>query len=683
MMFTTPMRLLAAVALDESSEDVSRELLRLGALDFVSVRDLAGDWKDRVSSPPSGGAEVRLGELRRRLEGFLRMPGSPIRPPDPSLDDRDPLDPAEAEKTLDSLSAEVSAVRDRQKAVQEDILRLSEMRRQLETFDDLGKPSGLGSAYSFLAVRTGTAASSRFPALEEALASLPSVLVPWGDPAGPSRKALVVTLKRDEGRLAPLLSQAGWEDGILPEESRAFPSRDGKARDGKAQALRGLDARVLALRERQNGLQSELEDLFRRRGPELQRLWARLRVQELLERVRSRFSRTERTVLFSGWIPRDRAEAVEEGIRRASGGRCHIEWISEREGRERSLEAPVALRNPGILRPFEALVRNFAVPEYGAVDPTPFTAAAYLAMFGLMFGDAGHGLVLALLGVLGILSARRGGGDDSLPRLILYCGFAAIAAGVLFGSYFGMPWLPPLWFDYHGVVSGHRAVAGAVRTVYDILGITIKFGLVVLGTGLLINWINLARKRRWLTLILDKAGILGGWIYGAGTWTAFRFVQSGYTTLPDPDLLVLILGLPTLALALKGPIEYARHAPEKRRRFGALTMVDFLMEWIVEVLEIYSGYLANTLSFMRVAGLGIAHVSLMTAFFQIARMLNPGGGFSIAASAVLVLGNLLVIALEGLSAGIQSLRLNYYEFFSKYFNGTGRAYAPVSLKSSE
>lgn len=678
MIFTTPMRLLAAVVLDKSSEDVSRELLRLGTLELISVRDLASEWKDRVGPLPSDGTEARIEELRRRLEGLLRIPGNPIRLPVPSLDDRTPLDLAAAEKTLDALAAEIGSIRDRQKAAQEDILRLSEMRRQLEVFDDLSKPSGLGSAYSFLAIRTGSVPSSRLPALEEALAALPSVLVPWGDDSAPSRNALVVTLKRDEGRVAPILSRAGWEDGIPAGDSRDAPSRDGKVR-----ALQGIDARVADLRERQKAYQSELEELFRKRGPELESMWTRLRLRELLGRVKSRFARTERTVLFSGWIPADAAQAVEEGIRKATGGRCHIEWISEKEVREHNQEAPVDLKNPRLLRPFEALVRNYAVPEYGSVNPVPFTAAAYLVMFGLMFGDTGHGLVLALLGGAGVLAARRSEKDDTLARLILYCGFSAIVAGILFGSYFGMPWLPPVWFNYHGIVTGREAGEGSVRTVYDILGITIKFGLAVLGTGLVLNWINLIRRKRWLTLALDKGGLLGGWIYGAGAWAAFLFVGSGYRTLPDPDLLFWILGLPTLILALKGPAEYFLHPPEHRKPFGALTIVDFFMEWIVEVLEIYSGYLANTLSFMRVAGLGIAHVSLMTAFFQIARMLNPSGGFSAAAVAVLTLGNILVIALEGLSAGIQSLRLNYYEFFSKYFNGTGRAFRPISLGTRE
>ena len=99
------------------------------------------------------------------------------------------------------------------------------------------------------------------------------------------------------------------------------------------------------------------------------------------------------------------------------------------------------------------------------------------------------------------------------------------------------------------------------------------------------------------------------------------------------------------------------------------------MDWAIEMLEIFSGYLANTLSFMRVAGLGIAHVMLMVAFFQIAEMISPGRT-SILSIIVLLFGNALVIALEGLSAGIQSLRLNYYEFFSKYFTPTGIEFRP-------
>ena len=672
MIFTAPMRLLAAVVLEETSEDVSKELLRLGALDFVSIRDLDGDWKDRVEPLQVNDSLARIEELRKRLEGFFRISEFSARLPEPSVDNLAPLDLEAAGKTLDVLASEVTGIRDRQKVAQDEILKLGEIRRQLELFEDLGKPSGLGSSYSFLAVRTGTVLASRFPALEESLHGLPSVLIQSGKTDGPSLGVLLVTLKRDDARVEPLLRQAGWEDVIFPEGTP----------DNKAQALRELDSKTDALRARQEECRKELERLFEQKAESLTNLWTGLRVHELLTRMRSSFSHTNRTILFSGWIPKERQAAVEEGIRKAAGGKCYLEWLSPEQGEAKRLEAPVVMRNPKALQPFEMLVKNYAVPEYGTIDPTPFVAVAYLSMFGLMFGDAGHGLVIAIIGLLGILSARKKGSSDTLFRLFVYCGGAAVVTGALFGSYFGHEWFPPLWFDYHGVVAGH-AQGGAISSVYDILGITIKFGMAVMGTGLILNWINLIRKKRWLPLLLDKGGILGGWIYAVGAWAAFYFVGKNYKELPSTNLLFFLLGLPTLALLLKAPIEYFHSDPARRKKFGPLTLVDFFMEWIVEILEIYSGYLANTLSFMRVAGLGIAHVSLMAAFAQIARMISPEGPLSIGAILVLFLGNVLVIALEGLSAGIQSLRLNYYEFFSKYFNGTGRAYKPISLSGKE
>ena len=144
--------------------------------------------------------------------------------------------------------------------------------------------------------------------------------------------------------------------------------------------------------------------------------------------------------------------------------------------------------------------------------------------------------------------------------------------------------------------------------------------------------------------------------------------------------LFFLLGIPVILLAFKAPIH---HAIERRNGRGAplhaMSIVDFIMDWIVEVLEVFSGYLANTLSFMRVAGLGIAHEALLIAFFQIANMAGSGTLGGLWSALILILGNVLIIALEGLSAGIQSLRLNYYEFFSKYFTGAGRPYDPVSL----
>ena len=133
-----------------------------------------------------------------------------------------------------------------------------------------------------------------------------------------------------------------------------------------------------------------------------------------------------------------------------------------------------------------------------------------------------------------------------------------------------------------------------------------------------------------------------------------------------------------MLLLLKEPLHHWQHRHDKDEKSNLLMLfANIAMEWIVELLEIFSGYLSNTLSFMRVAGLGIAHVCLMISFFTLAGMTSS----KIMAAVILVLGNILVIGLEGLSAGIQALRLNYYEFFTKFFHGTGKLYTPISLNS--
>jgi len=191
--------------------------------------------------------------------------------------------------------------------------------------------------------------------------------------------------------------------------------------------------------------------------------------------------------------------------------------------------------------------------------------------------------------------------------------------------------------------------------------------------GLFLNWINLVRHKRWLKLLLDKTGLLGAWAYGGGIYIGYYYMTRN--AFPGDNTLLFLAIIPMLLFLLKPPFTYFARPKESRRPFTVMTLVDFFMEWIVELLEVFGGYLANTLSFMRVAGLGIAHASLMIAFFDIAGMT----GSPVFSLIIIVAGNILVIALEGLSAGIQSLRLNYYEFFSKYFSGTGEAYAPVSL----
>jgi V/A-type H+-transporting ATPase subunit I len=299
-----------------------------------------------------------------------------------------------------------------------------------------------------------------------------------------------------------------------------------------------------------------------------------------------------------------------------------------------------------------------------------------------MFADLGQGLILATLGALGAYFLRNDEEKQSfrnLSWLVVWCGCSSIFFGALFGSFFGTGLFPPLWFDFHGIIAGHSAENSAINNVFDILSITIYFGISVIILGLLFNWVNIIREKKWIELVFDKGGILGGWIYTGGIYIAYYMITHNYKEFPPGNTIFVLVGLPSLLLFIKEPYHYFKHraAGIGKTTNPVFAVINFFMEWIVELLEIFSGYLSNTLSFMRVAGLGIAHVCLMISFFTLAEMTS-----GIKSVIVLILGNVLVIGLEGLTAGIQALRLNYYEFFTKFFHGTGKLYTPISLSSS-
>ncbi len=675
MIFPAVMEQLIAVVLERDAQNVTRELLRLGVLHFIGTQRLPAEIGEKIHEPAPEPAQERAHEARGRIESLLGIAGRPVGAAGAggpgaalNIDGLSPVDLEEVDRLLDGIAAEIQEIRERQRSIQQEILRLEELRRQIETLSDL--QTGVRSRpYTYLDVHTGSIPRSKLKTICSSLDELPSILLHLSD-SGNRVNLFLITLRRDQAWVKAILADHGWV------ETEVSPELLGDRR----QVLSSLDEKLAGLRREQEQAGGEVQRRIDRHHPQLAELWADLRLNELYYRIQSYFGKTQRTVVFSGWVPSAGRQELEEGIRRASGNRCYLEWHSSEEvPLEKRREIPVQFRNPRALVPFQMLVQNYSIPEYGTIEPTPFVAVAYLAMFGLMFADAGQGLVLALVGLLGgrLLPGLKQG-TRNLLGLIAWCGLASIVTGVLFGSYFGFRLLPPLWFDYHGAAVGH-AESGVVRDVFGILTVTIYFGIAVIGLGLLLNWINLIVRREWLRLVLDKGGVLGSWIFGGGVYAGFYFGANAYKALPPFGLLFLLIGLPSLLLMLKAPLAHLlRHGGKGLNLFS---FIEFGMDWFVEMLEIFGGYLANALSFMRVAGLGIAHVTLMAAFFQIAGMEDGGAG--VGSVLLLVLGNVLVILLEGLSAGIQSLRLNYYEFFSKYFRGAGQAYMPISLRSQE
>ncbi len=653
-MFTRKMRMLTAVVMESDRDSVVKALLEKGVMEFVHIGSLPADKMAKLSEHSSSVPKAVLTDMRIRVETLLKEGGIQLPELDSGTVEALPaLDIESYRRTLDRLSLSLQAVRDRQRSINQEINALEEIiRYSAEKKDD------------YLDLRVGLNTHGSSGDLLQRLEQIGGVFL------FSSKPYISLTLRRDSARVTDVMDKFGWTESTDSEAQKS----------ALGEAIGEAKARTEACRTELDKLSAEAGERIRKEAGDLTAIWKNVRVHELCEHVESYFSYTRNTTLFSGWVPAEYSESISSLISTVTSGRCIVEWTDADEvPRE---EVPVEMTSPKILRPFERMVNNYSTPEYGSINPTPFTAVAYLCMFALMFADLGQGFILLLVGLLGSWIYRKNPAkkDGIISRylcsLLIFLGPASMVGGLLFGSCFGFELIPPLWFPFDAVVEG-EPVQGLIQDIYDILGITIKFGIVVIYLGLILNWINLTRKKRFFELIFDKNGVVGGAIYALGIWFAWGFVASGYSMFPSSPFFAPALITCLVILFIKGPVGAVINARKGHRESIGRVLMDTIMDFLVSVLEIFSGFLSNTLSFMRVAGLGIAHASLMSAFYQMAAM--PGN--AAAGILIMILGNLLVIVLEGLSAGIQSLRLNYYEFFTKYFTGHGVAFEPVSLRS--
>lgn len=292
------------------------------------------------------------------------------------------------------------------------------------------------------------------------------------------------------------------------------------------------------------------------------------------------------------------------------------------------LNPPLLLSNPRWMRPFEVFTGMLGVPGAGEADPTRIVAIVAPLMFGYMFGDVGHGAVL--LGA-GLLLGRR----YPALRLLIAGGLVSIVFGFLYGSVFAVETLiEPLWL--------HPLEHPILMMLVPLIG-----GALLLLTGMLLDALQSYWQRKgrywWETgagLVLAYLGLLGA------------FVQPAF-------LFVAIAGAGWFILG------HALIAPKQRLTAVGAAMTEFL-ESLFQIL-------VNTLSFVRVGAFALAHAGLSLAVIGVAEAPSSMAGKLV----VLVLGNVLIIGLEGLIVGIQTTRLVLFEFFVRFLRAEGRPFRPI------
>jgi V/A-type H+-transporting ATPase subunit I len=207
----------------------------------------------------------------------------------------------------------------------------------------------------------------------------------------------------------------------------------------------------------------------------------------------------------------------------------------------------------------------------------------------------------------------------------------------------------------------------------------IGLGVVLISIGLVMNVINRFRRGDTLGALLDKFGLTGLVFY----WGALGILLGGTAIRSRALFAVLImclLGLPIIGWILKGPLEYLHHSAMNNEKRSTGNIVMAILESCIEAFEGLLSYLANTISFVRLTAYSMSHAALLVAAFMVAeevKHISFGGTFL--SITVVILGNIVAIVLEGIIASVQALRLEYYEFFGKFFSGDGKAFEPFRL----
>ena len=346
-----------------------------------------------------------------------------------------------------------------------------------------------------------------------------------------------------------------------------------------------------------------------------------------------------------GWAPTAKLEELSERLAEVGSGLVELPrpaWV----------DPPTLFRPAAVERPFRPLVRTYGTPRYWDVDPTRFTAASFIVMFGMMFGDVGHGLVLALLG-LWLRRCREGrlAGVRDLWVIVFACGLAGACFGLLYGETFGPTGLVPrLWLD-------------PVDDPVPLFLVALALGGVLLTISYLLGIVNRWRESGVARALLDQSGVAGLMILVGGGIFAGGF----HWHLRPMEILGGLICLAGIILVGTG---LALLAPG-----GAAAVIQVGIELVDAVTRLAS----NFISFARLAAFGLMHAALGAVVFAAASALWGGVIGGIAAVIVFTLGNAVAFSLEALVTGVQALRLEYYELFSRIFSGEGHAFAPWSM----
>lgn len=480
----------------------------------------------------------------------------------------------------------------------------------------------------------GTLPSSELSRLTESLDKLPDAYLEVIHQNTTSAYILILVHKDSRQKATSFLRSTGFEEYYYPFDGK--PSQDLQTIKKKAEELATEEA---SLKKELKAMQADYYSLG---------LIAEY-LEGLLLRVNSNehLLKSNYTVSISGWVPVERADRLVKQVEAATGEEHHLEFQEVKE--EEYEKVPILLNNGPLTQPFEGLVEMYSLPQYDELDPTPLMAPFYAIAFGMMVADFGYGLLLFLAILIGKRLFYFKPGMKRQLTFFQLCAIPTMAWGLIYGNIFGFE------FSFQ--------LLSTNSDITQILAISVIFGYLQVMFGLILKFYILWKKQD------DKLRAF----FQAGSWIFFLLsalvIVAGMLLMPESNLQQL--GLIGLLVSL-GMIVFG----------GSLdgqTLAGKFGSGLYGLMDVTS-YLGDLISYTRLMALGVAGGSIAAAFNLIISYLPVAARFTV--------GILLFVALHGLniflsylSAYVHGIRLQYLEFFGKFYTGGGRPFKP--LKSTE
>lgn len=455
-------------------------------------------------------------------------------------------------------------------------------------------------------------------------------------------------------KIDAIYSSMHFERFFLPDEYEGTPS----------EAMQSLEEQIQAVQASIAGINHQIALVLENEQDDLMAAHQRLTSYASNFDVRKLAACTKQDVntfyILCGWMSEHQAEALQKEVKEDEITFC----IVEDDHNNIISRPPTKLKNPRLFRPFEMFIQMYGLPSYNEIDPTILVGITYSFLFGFMFGDVGQGLFLLIGGLL-LYRIKK----INLAAIISCCGFFSTIFGFLFGSVFGFEHvIPAIWLHPKSAMS-QLPFIGNLNTVF-VVAVALGMGIILL--TMVMNILNSLRAHDHEKAYFDTNGVTGLVFYASVAATLVLYMTG--RPLPATVILVIMFLIPLVIMLFKEPLtalaeKHAKIMPESKGMF--------FVQGFFELFEILLSYFSNTLSFVRVGAFAVSHTAMMEVVLMLAGAEADGSINWL----VIIFGNLFVCGMEGLIVGIQVLRLEYYELFSRFYRGTGRAFKPYGKKA--